>query len=69
MKEQSDKAGLTFNIQKAKIMASGPTTSLANRRGKYANSDKLYFLGLQKQLQMVTVSMKLKDSCSLEGKI
>ena len=45
VKEESEKFGLKLNIQKTKIMASGPITS--NRWGKSGNSDRLYFLGLQ----------------------
>ena len=45
VKEESEKVGLKLNIQKTKIMASGPITS--NRWGKSGNSDRLYFLGLQ----------------------
>ena len=44
VKEENEKAGLKFNIQKTKIMASGPT---ADRSGKSRSSDRLYFLGLQ----------------------
>ena len=40
-----------------------------NRRGKSGSSDRFYFLGLQKSLQTVTAIMKLKDACSLEGKL
>ena len=47
VKEESEKVGLKFNIQKTKIMASGPLTSWKNRRGKSRSSDKFYFLGLQ----------------------
>ena len=42
---------------------------MANRWGNSGNSDRLYFLGLQKSLQMVTAAMKLKDTCSLEEKL
>ena len=42
---------------------------MANRRGNSGNSDRLYFGGLQKSLQMVTAAMKLKDVYSLEGKV
>ena len=42
---------------------------MANRWGNNGNSDRLYFLGLQKSLQMVTAAMKLKDTCSLEEKL
>ena len=42
---------------------------MANRLGNNGNSDRLYFLGLQKSLQMVTAAMKLEDACSLEEKL
>ena len=60
VKEESEKVGLKLNIQKTKIMASGPITS-GNRRG---NSGKcqILFLGAPKSLQMVTAAMKLKDA-------
>ena len=67
VKEESEKVDLKLNIQKTKIMESGPITS--NRWGNNGNSDRLYFLGLQKSLQMVTLAMKLKDACSLEEKL
>ena len=67
VKEESEKAGLKLSIQKTKIMASGPIT-LWQIDGKSGNSDRFYFLGL-KSLQTVTAVMKLKDACSLEGKI
>ena len=47
MKEESEKAGLKLNIQKTKIMASGPITSWQIDGGNNGNSDRLYFLGLQ----------------------
>ena len=47
VKEESEKVGLKLNIQKTKIMASGPITSLGNRWGDTGNSDRLYFWGLQ----------------------
>ena len=47
VKEESEKAGLKFNIQKTKIMALGYHHFMANRRGKRGNSDIFYFLGLQ----------------------
>ena len=47
VKEESEKAGLKFNIQKTKIMASGPITSWQIDGGKIANSDRFYFLGFQ----------------------
>ena len=65
VKEESEKVGLKLNIQKMKIMASGPITSWQID----GNSDRLYFLGAPKSLQMVTAAMKLKDAYSLEGKL
>ena len=47
MKEESGKVGLNLNIQKTKIMASGPITSWQIEGGKRGNSDRFYFLGLQ----------------------
>ena len=47
MKEESEKVDLKLNIQKTKIMASGPITSRQNRWGNRGNSDRLYFVGLQ----------------------
>ena len=47
VKEESEKVGLKFNIQKTKIMASSPITSLANRWGNNENSERLYLGGLQ----------------------
>ena len=67
VKEESEKAGLKFNIQKTKIMTSGPITFMATR-GNNANSDRLFFSWPPKSLQMVTAAMKLKDVCSLEEK-
>ena len=66
-KEDSEKACLKLNIQKAKIMASGPITSW-QIDGEQWNSDRLYFLGLQNHCRWVA-AMKLKDACSLEEKI
>ena len=68
VKEESEKVGLKLNIQKTKIMASGPITSW-EIWGNSGNSVRLYFLGAPKSLQMVTAAMKLKDSYSLEGKL
>ena len=64
VKEESEKVGLKLNIQKTKIMASGPITSWQID----GNSDRL-FSGAPKSLQMVTAAMKLKDTYSLEGKL
>ena len=69
LKEESVKVGLKFNIQKTKIMASGPITSWQIRWGNSGNSDRLYFLGAPKSLQMVTAAMKLTDVCFLEEKL
>ena len=66
--EESEKVGLKLNIQKTKIMASGPITSWAID-GKTVESVRFYFGGTSKSLQMVTAAMKLKDSYSLEGKL
>ena len=64
-KEESEKVGLKLNIQKTKIMVSGP---IANRWERNGNSERL-FLGAPKSLQMVTAAMKLKDTCSLVEKL
>ena len=69
VKEESEKGGLKFNIQKTKIMASGPITSWEIDGEPSANSVRLYFWGAPKSLQMVTAAMKLKDTYSLKGKI
>ena len=67
VKEESEKAGLKLNIQKTKIMASGPITSW--EIGKQWKQCQTLFFGAPKSLQMVTAAMKLKDACSLEGKL
>ena len=67
VKEESEKVGLRLNIQKTRIMASGPITSW-RRWGDSGNSDRLFFW-TPKSLQMVTAAMKLKDACSLKEKI
>ena len=67
VKEESEKVGLKLNIQKTKIMASGPITSWQiNGEINSENTVRLYFGGAPKSLQMVTVAMKLKDACSFE---
>ena len=67
VKEESEKVGLKLNIQKTKIMASGPITSWQiNGETMETVSDFIFFLA-PKSLQMVTAAMKLKDS--LEGKL
>ena len=68
LKEESEKVGLKLNIQKTKIMASGPITSWENM-GKQWKECQTLFLGAPKSLQMVTEAMKLKDTYSLEGKL
>ena len=65
VKEESEKVGLKLNIQKMKIMASGPTTSW-EIDGETV-SDFIFWA--PKSLQMVTAAMKLKDAYSLEGKL
>ena len=68
VKEESEKAGLKLNIQKKKIMASGPVTSW-KIDGETVETVSDFILGAPKSLQMVTAAMKLKDSCSLEEKL
>ena len=68
VKEESEKVGLKFNIQKTKIMASGPITSW-EMMGKQWKQCHTLFWGTPKSLQMVTAAMKLKDAYSLEGKL
>ena len=68
LKEESEKVGLKFNIQKTKIMASSPITSW-QIDGKTMGTLTDFILGASKSLQMVTAVMKLKDICSLEEKL
>ena len=68
VKEESEKVGLKFSIQKMKIMASGPITSWQIDGGTVETVSDFIFLG-SKSLQMVTAVMKLKDAYSLEGKL
>ena len=63
MKEESEKVGLKHNIQKTKIMASGPITSWQ------VDGETMETVRDSKSLQMVTAAMKLKDACSLEEKL
>ena len=65
VKVENEKVGLKLNIQKTKIMASGPITSW-EIDGETVSD---LFLGAPKSLQMVTAAMKLKDAYSLEGKL
>ena len=66
--KENEKAGLKLNIQKIKIMVSGPITSW-QIDGETMKQWEILFLGVPKSLQMVTVAMKLKDSCSLDKKL
>ena len=68
VKEESEKVGLKLNIQKTKIMASGPMTSW-EIDGETVERVSDFILGSPKSLQMVTSAMKLKDAYSLEGKL
>ena len=68
VKKESEKDGLKFNIQKRKIMASGPITSW-EIDGETTEAVSDFILGAPKSLQMVTTAMKLKDTYSLEGKL
>ena len=68
VKEKSEKFGLKLSIQKTKIMASGPITSW-QIDGETVETVADFIFGGPKSLQMVTAAMKLKDSCSLEGKL
>ena len=68
VKEECEKFGLKFDIQKTKIMASGPITSW-QIDGETMERVTDFILGAPKSLQMVTVAMKLKDACSLEEKL
>ena len=68
MKEESEKVGLKLNIQKMKIMASGPITSW-EIDGETVEAVSDFIFWAPKSLQMVTTSMKLKDACSLDEKL
>ena len=65
VKVESEKVGLKLNIQKTKIMASGPITSWQIHEETVSD----FISGAPKSLQMVTAAMKLKDAYSLEGKL
>ena len=69
VKEESEKVGLKLNIQKTKIMASGPITPMGNRWENSGNSCQTLVFWAPKSLQMVTAAMKLKDTYSLEEKL
>ena len=68
VKEKSEKVNLKLNIQKMKIMASGPIVSWQIDRETMETVID-YILGSSKSLQIVTAAMKLKDACSLEEKL
>ena len=68
VKEESENAGLKLNIQKTKIMASGPITS-RQIDGKQWKQWQTLFSWAQKSLWVVTATMKLKDTCSFEEKL
>ena len=68
VKEESEKVGLKLNIQKTKIMASGPITSW-QIDGETVETVTDFFSWAPKSLQMVTAAMKLKDACFLEEKL
>ena len=65
VKEESEKVGLKLNIQKTKIIVSGPITS-CQIDGETMETVRDFIWGAPKSLQRVTVAMKLKDACSLE---
>ena len=67
VKEESEKVGLKLNIQKTKIVASGPITSQEMEK-QWKQCQTLFFWA-PKSLQMVIATIKLKDACSLEGKL
>ena len=68
VKEESEKVGLKLNIQKTKIMVSGPITSW-KIDGETMETVGDFIFEAPKSLQMVTAAMKLKDACSLEEKL
>ena len=73
VKEESEKAGLRLNIQKTKIMASGPITSweIVENRNRWGTVETVsdFIFCAPESLQMLTAAMKLKDACSLEEKL
>ena len=68
VEEESEKIGSKLNIQKTKVMASGPITSW-QIDGETVETVTDFIFGAPKSLQMVTAAMKLKDACSLEEKL
>ena len=69
VKEESEKVGLKLNIQKTKIIASGPITSWQIDGETVETVSDFFFFFAPKSLQMVIAAMKLKDAYSLEGKL
>ena len=69
VKEESEKVGLKLNIQKMKIMASGPITSWEIDGETVETVADFIFFGAPKSLQMVTAAMKLKDTYFLKEKL
>ena len=69
VKEETEKVGLKLNIQKTKVMASGPNTSWEIDGETVETVSDFILGGAPKSLQMVTAAMKLKDAYSLEGKL
>ena len=69
VKEESEKVGLKLNIQKTKIMASGPITSWQIDSETMETVTDFIFCRAPKSLQMVTAPTKLKDACSLDKKL
>ena len=69
LKEESEKVGLKLNIQKTKVMASGPITSWQIDGETVEKQWLTLFLGAPKLLQMVIAAMKLKDAYFLDGKL
>ena len=68
VKEESEKVGLKLNIQKTKIMASGPITSW-QIGGETVETVTDFIFGAPESLEMMTVAMKLKDTCFLQEKL
>ena len=69
VKKESEKVGLKLNIQKTKIIASGPITSWGWNWWETVETVTDFIFGGPKSLQMVIAAMKLKDTCSLEEKL
>ena len=69
VKEENEKVGLKLNMQKTKIIASGPITSWEIDGKTVETMSDFIFWGAPKSLQMVIAAMKLKDTYSLEGKL